>query len=48
MQAEIKWRMQDQTIMPNHIIFEDINYYSYFVTNNIKSIESDVATFFSS
>lgn len=44
MQAEIKWRMQDQTIMPNHIISEDINYYAHFVINNIKSIGSDVAT----
>lgn len=48
MQAEIKWRMQDQTIMPKHIISKDINYYIYFVINNIKIIGSDVTTLFSS
>lgn len=34
--------------MPNHIISEDINNYTYFVINNIRSIGSDVETHFSS
>lgn len=46
MQAEVKWRMQDQTIVPNHIISEDINYYIYFVIQNIKSLDQMWQLFF--
>lgn len=46
MQAEIKWRMQDQTVVPNHIIPEDINYYIYFVIKSIKSLDQMQQLFF--
>lgn len=46
MQAEIKWRMQAQTIVPNHIIYEDINYYIYFVIKNTKSLDQMWQLFF--
>lgn len=46
MQAEVKWRMQDQTIVPNHVISEDINYYIYFVIQNIKSLDQMWQLFF--
>lgn len=46
MQAEIKWRMQDQTVVPNHIISEHINYYIYFVIKSIKSLDQMWQLFF--